>query len=190
MKLLFDFFPILLFFVAFKVYDIYVATGAAIVASVIQVAWLKLSGREVETMHWITLFGIVIFGGLTIILHDETFIRWKPTVVYWLFALILLASQIFGKKTAIEHVMGKQIQLPPRIWNNMNLSFVLFTLFMGCLNLYVAFIYGGDLDPDTQREHWVNFKVFGTLALTMVFMFVVMMIVSRHIITEENEENP
>ena len=98
MKFLFDFFPILLFFAAFKTFDIYTATGVAIAASIAQVGWLKFSGRKVETMHWITLFGITVFGGLTIILHDETFIRWKPTVVYWVFSLILLGTQFFGKK--------------------------------------------------------------------------------------------
>lgn len=189
MKFLFDFFPILLFFVAFKAYDIFVATGVAIAASIVQVGWLKLSGRKVETMHWITLGGIVFFGGLTIILHDDTFIRWKPTVVYWLFSVILLATQLFGKKTAIEHVMGSQIALPSRIWRNMNLSFVLFTVFMGVLNLYVAFVYGADLDPDVQREHWVNFKVFGTLILTLLFMFVVMAFVSKYVKTEEQGES-
>ena len=189
MKVLFDFFPILLFFVAFKVYDIFVATGVAIAASIVQVAWLKFSGRKVETMHWITLGGIIVFGGLTIILRDDTFIRWKPTVVYWLFCLILLGTQFIGKKTAIEYVMGSQIELPSRIWRNMNVSFVLFTLFMGFLNLYVAFIYGSELDPDVQREHWVNFKVFGTLLLTLLFMFAVMLVVSKYVKTTEQGES-
>jgi len=189
MKFLFDFFPILLFFIAFKVYDIYAATGVAIIASIAQVGWLRFSGRKIETMHWITLLGITVFGGLTIILRDDTFIRLKPTVVYWIFSLILLATQFFGKKTAIEHVMGKQIALPQKIWRNMNFSFVLFTLAMGVLNLYVAFVYGSGLDPEVQREHWVNFKVFGTLILTLVFMFVVMAFVSKHIKIEEQENS-
>ena len=189
MKFLFDFFPILLFFVAFKAYDIFVATGVAIVASIAQVAWLRVSGRKIEPMHWITLVGIVVFGGLTIILHDDTFIRWKPTVVYWLFSAIMLATQFIGEKTAIERLMGKHIELPARIWRNMNISFVLFTLAMGVLNLYVAFVYGSGLDPDVQREHWVNFKVFGTLALTLAFMFIVMAFVSKHIKTEEQESS-
>lgn len=189
MKVLFDFFPILLFFIAFKAYDIFVATGVAIAASIIQVGWLKFSGRKVETMHWITLVGIVLFGGLTIILQDETFIRWKPTVVYWLFSVILLTTQLFGKKTAIERVMGAQISLPDRIWRYMNTSFVVFTLFMGFLNLYVAFVYGAELDPDIQREHWVNFKVFGTLILTLLFMFIVMAFVSKYIKPEEQGES-
>lgn len=189
MKFLFDFFPILLFFIAFKTYDIFVATGVAIAASIVQVAWLRFSGRKVETMHWITLAGITLFGGLTIVLQDDTFIRWKPTVVYWLFSVILLATQLFGKKTAIEHVMGAQIALPAKIWRNMNISFVLFTVFMGFLNLYVAFVYGTDLDPDVQRAHWVNFKVFGTLILTLLFMFIVMAFVSKYIKTEEQEES-
>ena len=189
MKVLFDFFPILLFFIAFKTFDIFVATGIAIAASIVQVAWLKFSGRKVETMHWITLVGIVLLGGLTIILRDDTFIRWKPTVVYWLVSAILLVTQFFGKKTAIERVMGAQIELPAQIWRKMNFSFVLFTLFMGFLNLYVAFVYGSGLDPDVQREHWVNFKVFGTLGLTLVFMFIVMAFVSKHIKTEQPGES-
>ena len=189
MKFLFDFFPLILFFTAFKVFDIYVATGVAIVASICQVGWLRWRRQPIETMHWITLGSIVILGGATIIVHDEVFIRWKPTVVYWLFSAILFGTQMFGRKTAIEHVMGKQLDLPSRIWRNMNLSFALFTLAMGFVNLYVAFFYGAELDPEVQREHWVNFKVFGTLIITFVFMFVIMLFVSKHLRLDDNREN-
>ena len=187
MKLLFDFFPLILFFVAFKVYDIFVATGVAVVASVGQVLWLKLSGRAVESMHWITLAAIVILGGATILIHDDVFIRWKPTVVYWIFSLILFGTQLFGSKTAVERLMGGKLSLPSRIWKKMNLSFALFTLAMGFLNLYVAFYYGADLDPVVQREHWVNFKVFGTLLITFLFMFGMMLVISKHASLKEDQ---
>ncbi len=187
MKLLFDLFPLLVFFTVFKLFDIYVATGAAIVASLIQVSWLKFARHKIETMHWITLGAIVVLGGATILLKDDAFIRWKPTVVYWCFAAVLFATQFLGRKTAIEYVMGNQIELPADKWRFMNLSFAVFTLAMGFLNLYVAFYYGTDLDPDVQREHWVNFKVFGTLILTFIFIFLLMLFVSKDIKAKETQ---
>lgn len=187
MQLLFDFFPLILFFAAFKLYDIFVATGVAVVASAIQVGWLKFSGRNIEPMHWITLAAIVVLGSATIALENEAFIRWKPTVVYWIFSAILFGTHLFGEKTAIEHVMGSKLNMPDHAWRLMNLSFAIFMVVMGFINLYVAFYYGADLDPDTQREHWVNFKVFGTLILTFGFVFVLMLFVSKHFKSEETE---
>lgn len=187
MKVLFDLFPLLVFFGVFSVYDIFAATGAAIVTSLIQVSWLKFAGRKIETMHWITLGAIVVLGGATILLRDDAFIRWKPTVVYWCFAAILFATQFLGRKTAIEYVMGSQLELPREKWRFMNLSFGVFTLAMGFLNLYVAFYYGADLDPDVQQKHWVYFKVFGTLILTFVFIFLVMLFVSKDIKIKETQ---
>lgn len=187
MKLLFDLFPLLVFFGVFSVYDIFIATAAAIVASLIQVSWLKFAGRKIETMHWITLGAIVVLGGATILLKDDAFIRWKPTVVYWCFAAILFTTQFFGRKTAIEYVMGSQLELPPQKWRFMNLSFAFFTMAMGFLNLYVAFYYGTDLDPDVQLQHWVYFKVFGTLILTFVFIFLLMLFVSKDIKVKETQ---
>jgi len=187
MQFLFDFFPLILFFATFKFYGIFVATGVAVVASLVQVGWLKFSGRKIEPMHWITLGVIVILGTATIVLADEVFIRWKPTVVYWIFSAILFGTHFMGNKTAIERVMGSKIEMPARAWRKMNLSFAVFTLAMGFLNLYVAFVYGADLDADTQREHWINFKVFGTLILTFVFVFILMLALSKQVNTEEAE---
>jgi len=187
MKLLFDLFPLIVFFGVFKLYGIFVATGSAIAASLIQVGWLRFSHRKIEVMHWITLGAITILGGATILLQDEVFIRWKPTVVYWSFAVVLFFTQFFGKKTAVEYVMGSQIEFPPNTWRVMNLSFGMFSLAMGFLNLYVAFYYGRDLDPDVQREHWVNFKVFGTLILTFLFIFILMLFVSKHLKIKESQ---
>ncbi len=187
MKLLFDLFPLLVFFGVFSVYDIFVATGAAIGASLLQVGWLKFAGRKVETMHWITLGAIVVLGGATVLFKDDAFIRWKPTVVYWCFAATMFVTQFVGRKTAIEYVMGSQLELPRNRWRFMNLSFGVFTLAMGFLNLYVAFYYGADLDPEIQQKHWVYFKVFGTLILTFVFIFVIMLFVSKDIKVKESQ---
>ena len=115
MKFLYDLFPLLLFFAAFKLYDIYVATAVAIVASVVQVAAFWWRHRRFETLHLVTLAVIVVFGGLTLILRDDTFIKWKPTLVYWILATIVLGSQLLGQKTAIERLLGHQLTLPPQV---------------------------------------------------------------------------
>jgi len=188
MKLLFDLFPLILFFIAYRVFDIFVATGVAMAAVVAQVAWLKLRNHKIETMHIINLVVIVLFGGLTIFTENDAFIRWKPTILYWCFSLILFVSQYVFKKPAIEYVMGSQMQLPGHVWNKMNASFAVFTLVMGILNLYVAFFYGADLDPQVQRDHWVNFKVFGTMILTFVFVIGLMLALSKHLNVEKKEE--
>jgi intracellular septation protein len=190
MKLVFDLFPLILFFAAYRAFDIFVATGVAIVAVVVQVAWLKVRNHRIETMHIVNLVVIVVFGGATILTENEVFIRWKPTILYWCFTLILLVSQFVFRKPAIRYVMGSQLELPAHVWNRMNLSFALFTLIMGLLNLYVAFIYGSDLAPDVQRDHWVNFKVFGTMILTFIFVLGLMLALSRHINVEQDEEKP
>jgi len=188
MKLLFDLFPLILFFAAYRAFDIFVATGVAIVSVVGQVAWLRLRNHKIETMHIINLVVIVVFGGATILTENEAFIRWKPTILYWCFSLILFVSQYGFRKPAIQYVMGSQMELPGHVWNKMNLSFALFTLVMGLLNLYVAFIYGSDLDPQVQRDHWVNFKVFGTMILTFLFVIGLMLSLSRYFNTDSDEE--
>lgn len=162
MKFLSDFFPILLFFIAYKIYGIYTATAVAIAASFVQVGWFWLKHRRVENMHLITLALLVVFGGLTLFLHDETFIKWKPTVINWLFGLVFLASQFIGKKTIVERMMGANITLPTAVWPRINLAWVAFFIFLGFINLYVMQHY----DTDT----WVNFKLFGMTGLTLAFV--------------------
>lgn len=173
MKLLFDFFPILLFFIAYKVYDIYVATAVAIAASFVQVgtAWVKT--RKIEPMHVVTLLMIVIFGGATLYLQDELFIKWKPTVINWLFGIAFLASQMFGDRTFIERVMSANLTLPRAVWRRLNLSWALFFMVLGTVNLVVLYTF------DTNT--WVNFKLFGMLGLTFVFVLVQSFYLSRHI---------
>jgi intracellular septation protein len=162
MKLLLDFFPILLFFGAYKVWGIYVATGVAIAATIAQIAWLKHSHGKVEPMQWLSLGIIVVFGGATILAHDETFIKWKPTVLYWLMGGALAAGQLFFRKNLLKSLMGSQMELPDAAWRAMNWSWVAFFAVMGVLNLWVAHRF----DTDT----WVNFKLFGGLGLMLLFV--------------------
>ncbi|GMR18381.1 MAG: septation protein A [Gammaproteobacteria bacterium] len=187
MKLLYDFFPLLLFFAAFKVYGIYTATAVAIAASFIQVGWYWFRHHKFETVHLVSLGVITVFGGLTLLLQDDTFIKWKPTIVYWVLAMLVLGSQFLGKKTAMERLMSAQITLPDHVWSKQNFSWGIFFAALGALNIYVAFYYGLDLDADTRREIWVNFKVFGLLGVTFVFVVIQAIFMSRHI--EENTKN-
>lgn len=181
MKFLYDLFPLLLFFAAFKFYDIYVATAVAIAASFVQVGLFWLKHRRFETMHLITLAVIAVFGGLTLALHDDTFIKWKPTLVYWILAALVLGSQYIGKKTIIERMMAAQISLPSAVWRRLNLSWGIFFAVVGAANIYVAFYYGLDLDPETRREIWVNFKVFGLLGLTLLFTVIQAVFIAKHV---------
>jgi intracellular septation protein len=162
MKFLFDIFPVLLFFVAYKLADIYVATAVAIAATCAQIGWLRFRRRKIETMLWVSLVIIVVFGGATLLLQDETFIKWKPTVLYWLFgASLLIAEWVFGRNL-MRTMMGTQIELPESVWSKLNLSWCTFFIIMGVLNLYVAYSYSTDT--------WVNFKLFGGTGLMLLFV--------------------
>lgn len=162
-KFLFDLFPLILFFVAFKFADIYTATAAAIIAAVVQFIWLKVTGKTIEATHWINLSVIVIFGGATLFFHNDVFIKWKPTVLYWLFGGILLVGKWVFKRNLMRKVLGAQIQMPEAIWDKLNLSWAGFFAVSGALNLYVAF------SGQFTESQWVNFKVFGLMALLLVF---------------------
>jgi intracellular septation protein len=180
MKLLFDFLPILFFFLAYKFFDIYVATAVAISSTLAQVAVIWFKTRKLASMQLITLAIIVVFGGLTLYLRDETFIKWKPTVVNWLFAGAFLVSQFYGQQTAIERMMGSAMTLPRQIWRRLNLGWVVFFFSLGCANLYVM----SHFDSDT----WVNFKLFGMLGLTVVFIILQTFFLSRYL-QEPNKNN-
>jgi intracellular septation protein len=180
MKLLFDFFPILLFFIAYKFFDIYVATGVAIAATFLQVAVSWFRTRTVATMQLVALAIIIIFGGLTLYLHDEQFIKWKPTVINWLFGGAFLASQIFGRQTAIERMLGSNLSLPKLIWRRLNLLWVVFFLSLGGANLFVMSYF--------DRDTWVNFKLFGMLGLTVVFIVLQSLYLSRYIVEPSKNE--
>ncbi len=173
MKFLFDLFPVILFFLAFKLYDIFVATAVAIVAAIAQIGWLWFCRRQVDKMMWINLAIIVIFGSATLISQDETFIKWKPTVLYWLIATVLLFSNLIFRKNLIQAMLEKQIVLPLFIWDRLNLSWFGFFLTMGCINLYVAFSFSVDT--------WVTFKLFGATGLMLVFIIVQMMMIGKYL---------
>ena len=173
MKLLLDFFPILLFFAAFKVWGIYVATGVAIAATVAQIAWLKYSAGKVEPMQWLSLGIIVVFGGATILAHDETFIKWKPTVLYWLMGGVLAAGLLVFRKNLLKSLMGAQLDLPEPAWRAMSWSWIGFFAVMGVLNLWVAF----NFDTNT----WVNFKLFGGLGLMALFVVAQALYLGRYV---------
>ncbi len=188
MKLLFDFFPLLLFFAAFKLAGIYVATAVAIVASFLQVGGYWWKKRRFETMHLITLAVIAVFGGLTLVLHNDTFIKWKPTILYWVFATLILGSQYIGSKTAMERVLGGQLPLPAAVWSRFNFNWGIFFLVMGALNVYVAFYFGLEHDTAWRQEMWVNFKVFGSLALTFVFTLAHIPFLSKYLDTQTGKD--
>jgi intracellular septation protein len=162
MKFLFDIFPVILFFAAYKFAGIFVATAVAIGATFVQIAWVWLRHRKVEPMLWVSLVIIVVFGGATLVFRDETFIKWKPTVLYWLFGAVLIIAERIFDKNLIRAMMGAQIMLPERIWTRLNLSWVGFFAVMGVLNLYVAYHYATD--------DWVNFKLFGGTGLMLLFV--------------------
>ena len=172
MKLLLDFFPIALFFLAFKFWGIYVATGVAIVATILQIGWLRYSTGKVEPMQWLSLAIIVLFGGATILAHDETFIKWKPTVLYWMMGGTLAVGMLFFRKNLLKSLMASQLELPDAAWRGMNWSWVAFFAVMGVLNLWVAYHF------DTNT--WVNFKLFGGLGLMAVFVIGQALYLSRY----------
>lgn len=203
-KFLFDLFPVIIFFVAYKLGDahpeatqqilqslglpqpagvndkpgIYLATFVAIIASVMQILWVKLRGHKVETMLWVSLGIIVVFGGATLWLHDESFIKWKPTVLYWVFAATIFGAALFGRNL-IRGLMNTQLELPEVAWSRLNLSWGGFFAVMGLVNLWVAFNYSTDA--------WVNFKLFGSMGLMLVFVVAQGMMLSKYMDKEENQ---
>jgi intracellular septation protein len=179
MKFLFDLFPVILFFVAYKFADIYVATGVAIGATFIQIGWVHFRHGKVDKMLWVSLGLITVFGGMTLLLRDPTFIKWKPTVLYWLFAVVLLGSVLLMKKNLIRAMMEKQVALPERVWSNLNLAWAGFFAFMGVLNLYVAYNF--------SESDWVNFKLFGGMGLMLAFIVAQGLMLSKYV---EEKETP
>lgn len=188
MKLLFDFFPIIAFFITFKLFDdqhqgILAATAVVIVATAIQVGITWLRKRKVETLHLVTLALVVVLGGVTLLLKDEIYIKWKPTVVNWLFAVGFLATQFIGDRPLVERMLGGNVELPRAIWTRLNLSWVVFFTIVGIINIYVVY----NFDTDT----WVNFKLFGLLGLTLAFVIGQAFYMMRHTPNDERpKENP
>ena len=196
-KLLFDFFPIAIFFAVYKYADklpflkvgplenaenIIIATAILIPATLFQVVYAYWKTRKIERMYLITLALVVVMGGATVILQDKVFIQWKPTVVNWLFAIAFLGSEFVGKKNILERMMSGQIELPKNIWSRLNYLWTGFFVFAGAINIYVAF------SGQFTEEQWVNFKLFGMLGLTLVFVILQGLYLARHINTEQMEQ--
>lgn len=175
-KFLFDLFPLILFFAAFKFTDdIFTATAVAIGAAVVQFIWLKVTGKKIEATHWINLTVIVVFGGATLYFQNDLFIKWKPTVLYWLFSGILLGGRWIFQRNVMQSMMGRQVAMPDAIWDKLNYSWASFFLISGALNLYVAF------SGHYSESQWVNFKVFGLMALLIVFVIAQSLWLGKHI---------
>lgn len=172
MKLLFDFLPILLFFVAYKAAGIYIATAVAIAATLLQVGFTWWRSRRLEPMHLVSLGLIVVFGGATLWLQNPLFIMWKPTILYLLFAAAFLGSQFIGEKPLVQRLMGSMLAAPDKVWRQVNMAWAIFFLSLAVLNLYVAYHF--------SEETWVNFKLFGLLGLTLVFMIAQGLWLARH----------
>ena len=190
MKILFDFLPIFLFFATFKYAEgqkewaaafassqlgflvsggvvgpeeapVLLATVVVIVASLVQVAWLKSRGKKVDTMLWVSLVLVVVLGGATIYFHSETFIKWKPSVLYWSMGLAFWLSPLLFGKNILRMLMGGQMELPAKVWHRLNFAWVAFFAVMGLINLWVAYTF--------STSTWVNFKLFGALGLMLAF---------------------
>ncbi|WMJ08401.1 septation protein A [Nitrosomonas sp. sh817] len=186
MKLLFDLFPVVLFFLAYKLHDIFVATAVAIAATFVQIGWLWIRHRQIEKMMWINLAVIMVFGGATLVFQDEMFIKWKPTVFYWLIGSVLFISNWLFSKNLIKVALEKQMVLPAAVWNTLNLSWIVFFAIMGCVNLFVAFNYSLDT--------WVSFKLFGATGLMLVFIVAQIIFLGKYlkdtaVLVVENTDN-
>lgn len=202
MKILFDFLPIALFFGMFKYAEgnqdwaasaatdwlgfmvsggavgpaqapVLLATAVVIIATLLQILWIKARGRKIDTMLWVSLGLVTALGSATIYFHSESFIKWKPTLLYWVMSASLLVGQLVFKKNGIESLMGAQISLPDSVWRKVNFSWVAFFTAMGFLNLWVAFSF--------STGTWVNFKLFGSMGLMLAFVLLQAIFLTRHI---------
>ncbi|WP_410528757.1 septation protein A [Serratia sp. AXJ-M] len=179
MKQFLDFLPLIVFFAFYKLYDIYVASGALIVATALALVFTWFKYRKIEKMTLITFLMVLVFGTLTLVFHNDLFIKWKVTIIYTLFALALLISQLMLKKPLVQRMLGKELTLPDKVWNNLNLAWAVFFLVCGLANIYVAFWL--------PQSVWVNFKVFGLTALTLVFTLLSGIYIYRHMPEEQKK---
>lgn len=181
MKVLFDFFPILCFFLAYRLFDIYVATAVAMGASLVQVVCYRIKHQYFDKMHLISCVIIMVLGGATLFFHNPWFIKWKPTGIYWLMSIIILGSQWIGSKPVIRKMMEQNILLPEKVWARLNLAWAAYFLLLGGLNLYIAYYF--------STEIWVNFKLFGGAGLTLLFVLLQALYLTKHLVGEKKITN-
>lgn len=177
MKFLFDIFPVILFFIAFKFFGIFAATAVAMIATIAQIIYVKLRHGTVDKMLLMSGVIITVFGGATLLLKDPKFIQWKPTILYWLFTAGMLGSQLLFNKNPIRSLMEKQISLPDLVWSKLNIAWALLFLALGFLNLYVAYNYSQDI--------WVDFKLFGITGIMFLFIILQTVFISKYLPKEE-----
>lgn len=178
MKFLFDLFPVILFFIAFKFFGIFAATAVAMVATIAQIIYVKLRHGTVDKMLMMSGVIITVFGGATLLLKDPQFIQWKPSILYWLFCAGILGAQLFFNKNPMRSVMEKQLSLPDVIWAKLNVAWGLLFLALGFLNLYVAYNFSQDI--------WVDFKLFGITGIMFVFIILQTVFISKYLPKEDN----
>ena len=176
MKLLIDFFPILLFVGAYKLYDIYVATAVLMAATLVQMGLIYAIDRRLQMVQKITLALVLVFGALTLGLHDDRFIKWKPTVLYAAMGIGLAVALWVLKKNFLKLLLGSQLALPDAVWQRLNLIWVAYCVFMAAINAYVAAFY--------STEDWVNFKLWG-YAFPLAFIVGQGFYIARHIKADE-----
>lgn len=172
MQTLFDFLPIVLFFVFYKLFGLYIATATAMIVSCVQVITYRIRHQKFETMQLISMSMILVLGGLTLIFHNPWFIKWKPTVIYWLSSIVFLFTSLFRSKPLIQKLMEANIQLPNALWKKLNYAWVIFFFLMGIVNIYVAYYF----DTDT----WVNFKLFGGTGCLILFVLFQTFFLTKH----------
>jgi intracellular septation protein len=180
MKFLFDLLPVILFFVGFKFFGIFAATSIAIGTTFAMIIYSKIRHGKVEKMLLANGAIISILGGVTLLLHDQTYILWKPTVLYWLMAAVLLVSKPLFHKNFIQQMMGKMLNPPAHMWDNLNLAWAIFLILLGFLNLYVAFHYSLDT--------WVNFKLFGVTSMMFLFVIAQTLLLRKYLVEPAEEE--
>lgn len=171
MKFLFDLFPVVLFFIFYKIYDIYVATAALMAATYIQIILLYLFKKKIEKMIIFTAIVITVFGGMTLFFQSNVFIMWKPSIIYWVFGLVILVANKFYNKNLIQMSLGSQVELKKQYWQNLSWSTALFFIFLGFLNIYIA--------QNFSEDTWVNFKLFGTSSLLFIYIILITLYISK-----------
>lgn len=173
MKLLFDFFPIIIFFIVYKFFGIFAATAVAMVVSALQLAFVWWKERRVEMTYLVTFVLILLLGGATLFFHNPMFIKWKPTAIYWVLALFFIGSEFVGKEPIIKRLLGKKISLPRLVWYRLNRAWTIFFALIGAVNIFVVYNFSTDA--------WVNFKLFGVLGLMLVFVVLQSIYLARHV---------
>jgi intracellular septation protein len=190
-----DFIPLILFFIVYKISPqavdilghsimvggIFSATAVLIASSIVVYGILYIQQGKLEKSQWLTLAGCLVFGSLTLAFHSETFLKWKAPVVNWIFALVFAGSHFIGDRLLIQRIMGHALTLPQAIWTRLNIAWIVFFVFCGAANLYVAFTY---------QDFWVDFKVFGSLGMTLIFLIGQGIYLARHLHDADSSTQP